>query len=57
MLSATEQWSALNDTFDLEKFYNLIVSLSECDPKDPWVVETLAFWNKEVPVRATLEGT
>jgi hypothetical protein len=30
----------------LEKLYDLIVSLFERDPEDPWVVETLAFWNK-----------
>jgi hypothetical protein len=46
MLSATKQWSAYNDTFDLEKLYNLIVGLFARDPEDPWVVETLAFWNK-----------
>jgi hypothetical protein len=46
MLSSCEQWSAVDGEFKMEQFYDLITDLFERDPNDPWVVETLAFWNK-----------
>ena len=46
MLSASEQWSAVDEDFDMENFYNIIVKVFEHDPEDEWVLETLAFWNK-----------
>jgi hypothetical protein len=46
MLSSTEQWSILDDDFNAETFFNNIVDLFERDPDDPWVVDTLAFWDK-----------
>jgi hypothetical protein len=32
--------------FDHEAFYKNIVYLFESDPKAPWVVETLAWWDE-----------
>jgi hypothetical protein len=46
LLNSTEHWTALDGNFNLEVFYNLIVDLFEQDPNDPWVVDTLEFWNK-----------
>jgi hypothetical protein len=46
MLGSTEKWTALDGSFNLETFYDLIVKLFEDDPSDPWVVDTIAFWNK-----------
>jgi len=34
--------------FSYEKFYENIVTLFEDDPEDPWVIDTLEWWNKYV---------
>jgi hypothetical protein len=46
MLGSTEQWLTMDGDFNLQTFYNLIVELFEREPDDPWVVETLSFWNR-----------
>jgi hypothetical protein len=46
MLSSSEQWSTLDGNFNMEYFFNLITDLFEREVDDPWVVETLAFWNQ-----------
>lgn len=48
MLSSCEQWMPTDGDFDAIKFYNNIVELFEADEDDPWVKETLEFWNKYV---------
>jgi hypothetical protein len=46
MLSSCEHWTTVDGDFDAIKFYNNIVELFEADADDPWVKETLEFWNK-----------
>jgi hypothetical protein len=41
-------WGVMWHQFHLPSFYYTIVSLFEDDPTDPWVVDTLKFWNKYV---------
>ena len=48
MLSSCEHWTTVDGDFDAIKFYNNIVELFEADADDPWVKETLEFWNKYV---------
>jgi len=48
MLSSCEHWTPTDGSFDATKFYNNIVQLFEADADDPWVKETLEFWNKYV---------
>jgi hypothetical protein len=45
-LTQWSNWAILDNNFDLGVFYNQIVELFEQDPDDPWVVDTLGFWNK-----------
>ncbi len=49
------QWSSSHDLFNLEEFYDTIVATFEKDPKDPWVVETLEWWNEYVVVKIGYE--
>ena len=46
MLGSTEQWSITDGDFNLEHLYNMIVRLFEHNPNNPWVLDTLAFWNQ-----------
>jgi hypothetical protein len=41
-----EEWGELDGDFHQKRFFDNIVSLFEMDPKDPWAVETLAWWDK-----------
>jgi len=43
-----EAWGDIDGDFNQQRFFENIVSLFEMDPKDSWVVETLAWWNKYV---------
>jgi hypothetical protein len=45
-----DQWNSTHDLFDLHDFYNTIVATFEMNPDDPWVVETLEWWNEYVIV-------
>lgn len=40
------QWGSTDNLFNLHEFYNTIVAMFEKDPDDPWVVETLEWWNE-----------
>lgn len=44
------QWNLSNDLFDLHDFYNTIVATFERDPDDPWVAESLEWWNEYVAI-------
>jgi hypothetical protein len=39
-------WGTTWHNFHLPSFYYTIVTLFEDDPKDPWAVDTLRFWNE-----------
>jgi hypothetical protein len=39
------RWGSRADLFSIEDFYNNIVSTFEDNVDDPWVVETLDWWN------------
>jgi hypothetical protein len=40
-----ESWSTEDDSFKVADFYNSIVELFD-DVDDPWVIDTLAWWDK-----------
>ncbi len=40
------QWGSYDGVFDLEALYSTIVTMFESDQDDPWVVETLEWWNE-----------
>ena len=40
-------WSIKDDTFDYSGFYQTI-SMTLADREDPWVQDTLAWWNQYV---------
>ena len=46
VLSSISQWGSYDGVFDLEALYGTIVTMFESDPDDPWVVETLEWWNE-----------
>ncbi|KAG6896814.1 hypothetical protein C0992_005914 [Termitomyces sp. T32_za158] len=48
-ISSSEKWCIKDGKFNLAHFFNNIVALFENDPKNPWVLETLAWWDKQVP--------
>ena len=39
------QWKSNDNLFSLQGFYDNIVALFERDPQDPWVIDTLQWWN------------
>jgi hypothetical protein len=41
-----EEWGELDGDFNQKRFFDSIVSLFEMDPKDPWAIETLTWWDK-----------
>jgi hypothetical protein len=43
-----ESWGRLDAHFDSKALYENIVMALESDPEDPWVVETLKWWNEYV---------
>ena len=45
LLSNLNSWSMADGHFDLHTFYDNIVTLFETNPRSPWVVETLNWWN------------
>ena len=46
-LSAMEIWGEMDRTFSLVHFYHLIIKTLS-DGEDPWVVETLGWWQRRV---------
>ena len=40
------QWGSCDNLFNLRMFYDAIVEMFERDPKDPWIVDTLAWWKE-----------
>jgi hypothetical protein len=36
----------MDEKFDNRTFFNNIVRIFETDPDDPWVIETLDWWNE-----------
>ncbi|KAG6838977.1 hypothetical protein H0H87_001956, partial [Tephrocybe sp. NHM501043] len=49
MISSCEKWNTKDGNFNLRSFYNNIVSIFKKHPQDDFVVETLEWWNKQVP--------
>ena len=47
-LSSIESWYFEDGEFNYETFFDNIVDLFETDDKDPWVVETLKWWQEYV---------
>ncbi|KAJ7663517.1 hypothetical protein B0H17DRAFT_1211616 [Mycena rosella] len=47
MLS-TSDWTPKDGTYDYEKLFNQVVKLFEDDPADPWVIETLQWYQDGV---------
>jgi hypothetical protein len=45
-LSSDEEWGLGDNTFSYKAFYDNIITLFEDDLEDPWVIETLEWWNK-----------
>jgi len=43
-LSAKPKWNYKEDNFDYRTFYRFIV-MQLSDPTDPWVEETIKWWN------------
>ena len=41
-----EEWGELDGDFNQKHFFDNVVLLFEMDPKDPWAIETLAWWDK-----------
>lgn len=50
-LSSMSSWTTWDGIFSYEEFYDSIVNLFEYNPgpKHPWVIETLKWWNDQVP--------
>jgi hypothetical protein len=48
LLNNLNSWSTVDGHFDLHTFYDNIVALFETNPRSPWVVETLNWWNTYV---------
>ena len=46
-LSCMEEWRVDDEEVDLSMMYDLLRELFH-DPDDPWVKETLAWWNEYV---------
>ena len=40
------QWGSCDNLFNLHLFYDNIVTMFEKNPEDPWVIETLEWWNE-----------
>jgi len=45
-LSSDEEWGFIDNPFNYEAFYKNIVTIFEDDPEDPWVIDTLEWWNE-----------
>jgi len=43
-----KRWGSRTDIFSLEDFYDSIVSTFEDNVNNPWVDETLDWWNKYI---------
>lgn len=45
------QWKSYDNLFSLQRFYDNIIALFELDPQDPWVIDTLEWWDGyELPI-------
>ena len=45
------QWKSYDNLFSLQRFYDSIIALFEVDPQDPWVIDTLEWWDEyEFPI-------
>jgi len=44
------KWGLLHKQFRLDTFYNNIVSMFEENADDPWVKDTLSWWNMYVAI-------
>ncbi|KAK0439079.1 uncharacterized protein EV420DRAFT_1735635, partial [Desarmillaria tabescens] len=47
-LSSVDGWTRWDGKFNLAKLYDTIVDMYEDFPEDPWAVQSLAWWNKEI---------
>ncbi|KAK0243691.1 hypothetical protein EDD85DRAFT_784245 [Armillaria nabsnona] len=47
-LSSVDGWTCRDGKFNLVKLYDTIVDMYEDFPEDPWAVQSLAWWNKEI---------
>ena len=45
-LSSMSQWGSSDNLFNLQLFYDAIVEMFKRDPDDPWVLDTLEWWNE-----------
>jgi hypothetical protein len=48
MLCPMEHWTQYDGNFNHEAFFNNIAKLFESAPGHPWILETLASWDKYV---------
>ncbi|KAG6825294.1 hypothetical protein H0H92_004132, partial [Tricholoma furcatifolium] len=48
-ISSVEAWNSCDGPFDYEMFYFNMVAIFEDEPENPWVVETLKWWNQQLP--------
>ncbi|KAG6872227.1 hypothetical protein C0992_009749, partial [Termitomyces sp. T32_za158] len=48
-LSSVEKWTRKDGNFDLQRFFEMVVRLFESNPEQPWVIDTLRWWNTNVP--------
>ncbi|KAG6870649.1 hypothetical protein C0992_012791, partial [Termitomyces sp. T32_za158] len=44
-----EKWSWKDGVFDYQKIYDMTVKIFESAPDHQWVIETLKWWNENVP--------
>jgi len=40
------QWASFDKVFNLEELYDTIVMMFEKGVEDPWVIDTLDWWNE-----------
>ena len=45
-LSSDKEWGFIDNPFSYKAFYKNIVMLFKDDLEDPWVIETLEWWNE-----------
>ncbi|KAG6816711.1 hypothetical protein H0H87_003686 [Tephrocybe sp. NHM501043] len=48
-ISSVEAWSICNASFNYKIFYLNIIAVFEDKPENPWVQETLHWWNDQLP--------
>ncbi|KAJ6516980.1 hypothetical protein DFH09DRAFT_1332652 [Mycena vulgaris] len=47
-LISTSDWTAKDGSYNYEKLFNAVVALFEDDPTDPWVIDTLTWYQERV---------